>query len=159
MVRCLLRNVVASGAVRKVPVAGVYFAQDRIEGLLDSGGSNMPATQVELDYPEEAFNRVVDSGYGEKHLGVAHEVGDALQHAARLKDKGGQHYPAQVGARSELRDNMRQNIALVWLDHEGVIFDLLSAICGRPATCMTVVVVSTSTKSRFLPVPGPLPPL
>lgn len=119
----------------------------------------MPATQVELDYAEEAFNRVVDSGNREKHLGVTHEVGNALQHAARLEDKGGQHDPTQVGARSELRDNMRQNIALVGFDHEGVIFDLVRAVSGRPAACMTVVVVSTGIKGRFQPVSGPLPPL
>lgn len=35
----LLGDVVAPGIVRKVPIAGKYFAENRVQGLLDSSGN------------------------------------------------------------------------------------------------------------------------
>ena len=52
---------------------------------------DMPATQIKLNDRDEALNGVVELGDGEEHLGVAHEVGYALQHASRLENEGGQN--------------------------------------------------------------------
>ena len=50
----------------------------------------MPATQIKLNDGDEALYGIVEFGDGEEHLGVAHEVGYAFQHASRFENEGGQ---------------------------------------------------------------------
>ena len=50
----------------------------------------MPTTQIELDNGDEALDGVIELGDGEEHLGMAHEVGYAFQHASRFENEGGQ---------------------------------------------------------------------
>ena len=91
----------------------------------------MPAAQIKSDNGDEAFNWVIDGGHGEESLGVSHEtmrkwlalplsvqyawiirerrvLRDSLQHGPRLQNKGWQNDPTEVGARSQLRDDMRE---------------------------------------------------
>lgn len=82
VVRGLLRDVVAFGAIWVVPVAGEDLTQDWVEGLLDASAMlsvtlfclctdskrirrfDVPPTQVELGHCHEALDRVVDLGQG-----------------------------------------------------------------------------------------------
>lgn len=94
---------------------------------IDIRGLDVPSAQVKLDDGDEAFQRVIDGRHWEKSLGVGHEAGshrsvgslarvpkarllrDPLQHGPGLKDEGGQDDPAQVGTRSELRNDVRED--------------------------------------------------
>lgn len=97
----------------------------------------MPATQVKLDDGNEAINRIFHVGDGEKHLRMAHEtivmlaqlrkvlslafsmepssflLGDPLQHAPRLENKGREDNATQVGAGPQLRDDVSEDWAEV----------------------------------------------
>lgn len=64
MVGGLLGNVVAARVVGKVPVAREGLAQDRVEGLLDAGRSDVPSAQIELDDGHEALGGILDVGDG-----------------------------------------------------------------------------------------------
>ena len=57
----------------------------------------MPATQIKLNDGDEALYGIVEFGDGEEHLGVAHEVGYALQHTSWFKDEGGQDDSTEIG--------------------------------------------------------------
>jgi hypothetical protein len=76
----------------------------------------VPSAQVELDDGNEALEGVIDRGHGKKGLRMSHEVGDPFQHGARLQNEGRQYDSAQVCARSELGNDMRQHIALFRLN-------------------------------------------
>lgn len=62
VVRGLLGYVVSSGVVGQVPVAGEYFAKNRVQRLLDSGRPDVPATEVELYDRYESFDGIIDIG-------------------------------------------------------------------------------------------------
>lgn len=96
---------------------------------------DVPSTQVEPDHRDEPFDRVIDCGHGEKSVGVRHEaiyqnssvsslrehrtcvlgcsrvnvLGDSFQHRPGLKDECREHDPTQIGARSQLRDDVRED--------------------------------------------------
>lgn len=90
----------------------------------------MPSTEIELGHGYESLHRILHLGYGEKRFGVCHEailpvstcrrpedfirytLCYALQHRPRFEDKGGQSYPAQIGARPQLGYNMGEHWAL-----------------------------------------------
>ena len=75
---CLFGDVIATSAVRIVPIAGKGLAENRIEGLLDTTGSllvkgfessridkdirwpDMPTTEIEFDDRHKSLQRVVD---------------------------------------------------------------------------------------------------
>lgn len=66
----------------------------------------MPSTQVEFGHSNKALDGVIDARKSKQYLGVRHEVGDSLEHRSRLEDKGGQRHSAQVGAWSQLADDV-----------------------------------------------------
>ena len=66
----------------------------------------MPPTEVELGHGDKALDGVVDAWQGEQDLGVRHEVGDPLEHRSRLEDKSRQRHSTQVGAWSQLADDV-----------------------------------------------------
>jgi hypothetical protein len=93
VMRRLLGDVVASGAIWIVPVAREDLAQDWIKGLLDASAIvlvtahgfyvevsgrirrlDVPPAQVELGDGYEALDRVVDLGQRKEGLGVSHEA-------------------------------------------------------------------------------------
>lgn len=74
MVGRLLGDVVRPRVVRKVPVAGENLAKNGIEGLLDARRSDVPTAEVEFDDGHESLNGVIDLGYRQEHLRVAHEA-------------------------------------------------------------------------------------
>lgn len=65
MMRGLFGNIVGSGVIREVPVAGEYLAEDRIQGLFDARRTNVPTRKVEFHNRHKSFGRVVDLGYGQ----------------------------------------------------------------------------------------------
>ena len=111
MVTSLLRNIVSSSSIGKVPVTGEDLAKHGVEGLLDSRRPNVPAAEVEFDNGYESLQRIVDFGDRKEHFRVAHEaiirktgqqgpfafpqglpehiLGYPFQHAARFQDEGG----------------------------------------------------------------------
>lgn len=64
VVRGLFGYVVSSGLVGQVPVAGEYFAKNGVQGLLDSGRPDMPATEIEFYDGHESFDGIIDAGNG-----------------------------------------------------------------------------------------------
>ena len=96
----------------------------------------MPTTQVEFDHRNKSLHGVIDRGHGKERVGVGHKarlvsiqhstphspdrswagstwdlLGDALQHGPRLENERRQHDSTQVGARSELGNDVRQDWA------------------------------------------------
>lgn len=92
VVGCLFRYVVAFGTIRVVPVTSEYFAQDRIEWLLNAPtiksvlllmGTkfavclrrfDVPAAEVELCHGYESLDGVLNCGYGEQAFRMCHET-------------------------------------------------------------------------------------
>ena len=85
----------------------------------------MPAAQIELGDGDKAGHGIVDGGHGEEGLGVGHEVGDALEHAPRFEDEGGQGDAGEVGAGVELLDDVLEDIALLARHHRLILVGAL----------------------------------
>lgn len=66
----------------------------------------MPSTEIELGNGDEALDGVIDGGQSKKNLRMCHEVCDSLEHRSRLENKGRQCHSAQVGAWSQLADDV-----------------------------------------------------
>lgn len=81
----------------------------------------MPAGQVELGDCDESLDGGVYGGHGEEGLGVGHEVRYALEHGSRFEDECGKGDAGEVGARSQLGDDVREDVALL-RRHHGLVF-------------------------------------
>lgn len=95
--RRLFGNIISALVVVKVPVASEDLAKDGIQGFLDASTcepsvrkhdleisgtrpagdqrrTDMPTTQVELDYGDESIDGVIYGRDMQEHFGVAHEA-------------------------------------------------------------------------------------
>jgi hypothetical protein len=73
----------------------------------------VPSTQVEFSDGDKALDRVVDVRQSEEDLRMSHKIRDAFEHRAWLEDKSRQRNSTQVGAWSQLADDVGQDIALI----------------------------------------------
>lgn len=74
MMGCLFGDVVGPSVIWQFPIAGEDLAQNRIQGLFDTWWTDMPPRKIEFHDRHESLGRVVDIGYGQEHLGMAHEA-------------------------------------------------------------------------------------
>jgi hypothetical protein len=116
----LLGDVVAACAIGVVPEAGKGFPQDGIQGLFDACGLDVPAGQVELGDGDETLDRVVDSGKGQEGVGVCHEIRDSFEHAAGFQNEGREGDTRELGAWSQLADDVGKDVALLG-GHDGLV--------------------------------------
>jgi hypothetical protein len=127
----LLGDVVCPLSSFQIPIAGENLTKNGVQRLLDAWWTNMPATQVELYYRNEALRRIVYRGDMQKHLGMTHEVGNSFQHTPRLQDEGRQNDATEVCARAQLRYDVRQDIALIGLHNLSIIIGVVFAFIRR----------------------------
>jgi hypothetical protein len=94
-------------------------------------------------------------------LGVGHKVGDALQHASWLEDKGWEGDPMEVHALAELRDDSHEDaagavvqdlcvLALHWDVVGGVVACHRSCTLLRVSTCSLVGSVGGESCCRVM---------
>jgi hypothetical protein len=92
MMRRLFRDVVASGMIRKFPIAGECLSQDGVEWFLNATARlsecrvkncdskrglrrlDVPTTEVELYRRYKSLNWIVDVGHWEQSLWMCHET-------------------------------------------------------------------------------------
>lgn len=120
-------DVVPPGAIWIVPVPRERFSKDGVEGLLDTRGFDMPSGEVEFGHGHEALDRVVNLGHREEGFGVSHEVRDALKHGSRLEDERREGDTAQVGAGSQLGDDVGEDGTLL-LRYHGFVLILTTTL-------------------------------
>ena len=144
----MLGDIVTPRPILIVPPAGEGLAKDGIERFLHSGRLDVPAAQVELGDRYKASHGVVDGGDGEEDLGVGHEVGDALQHALRLEDEGGQSDAGEVGAGAELADDVLEDVALLARHHRLVLVRALLRAVPPAAQRGAAVPVAQRAEAR-----------
>lgn len=100
----LFGDVKALRAIWIVITTAKEFTKNRVVGLLDAFGLDVPACEIVLEDTEEALLRVVALFGTKEEVRKGHKVGDALEHAPGLEDKGGEGNAGQIHANSELGD-------------------------------------------------------
>lgn len=101
----------------------------------------MPPTEVELGHGDKALDGIIDARQSKQNLGVCHEIGDAFEHRSWLENEGRQRHSTQVGAWSQLADDVRQDIALVLVNDRLIVggsvwtvaLDRRSVACSVPS--------------------------
>lgn len=143
----MLGNVIAACAVCVVPVSSESLTQDGVQGLLYACRLDVPAGQVELGDGNKTLDWVVYGGQGKESVGVGHEVGDSLKHAARFQDEGREGYTREFGAGSQLADDVCEDVSLLRRNDGFVLVVFMPIYAAAGAAHALAVTVSENHRA------------